>query len=651
MSTVRFWPRVLLKDSIIFKHEIAGRRHASIDIMNTSTVSIFEYCRIQDGWWDNIQTRGSAIFVENSSPLIKHCTFYDNYAYWGGAVYLLRNTTATIESNLFINNKAKDLGGAIGCNAFDNLHTNRPRIINNLFISNIDTAATGQFGGGALSIYTNVQADLINNVFYDNHTINGYGGAILIWEKFNKVNVYNCIFLGNSAGTAADNIAVALAADTLTIDYSDIEGGNSEVLGFGIINYGSHNITANPAFVNIAANDFHLDRLSPCIDAGTSTAAPLTDYDGNATNQDGDNSGSGQYDIGAFEFLQQTQTFTGGSVSNDYYVNTFEAGSSNHISSITLNNYSSGTGDIEVICYTKSRTYSAPEGSRSVWRWYNIVESGNLSYTSANLRLYYSNDENRDNLINNSLCLWHFNGYSWILVGGTITRDTNYVQIDNVDRGILSGYWAFADPADHPLPVQLLTFSAAQLDQAILLSWETAAEFNNLGFEIWKREINNACYQCLSSCETNPDLQGLYNSNSGKKYEYLDKGMGAAGEYMYLLVNKSLDGQVTELDSVRVLTGNNRFHPEGFMLSGNYPNPFNQSTRFDLNLNEPSEVSFKIFNILAENIYQREYNLVQGAFNISWEAAGQSTGIYFYALKIKGPRAEKIFKGKMILVR
>jgi hypothetical protein len=54
-------------------------------------------------------------------------------------------------------------------------------------------------------------------------------------------------------------------------------------------------IVANPLFVSEAGDDYHVQPGSPAIDAGTSTAAPPTDFDGAGRPQ------GGGYDIGAYE--------------------------------------------------------------------------------------------------------------------------------------------------------------------------------------------------------------------------------------------------------------------------------------------------------------------------------------------------------------
>ena len=59
---------------------------------------------------------------------------------------------------------------------------------------------------------------------------------------------------------------------------------------------GTANMTVDPLFVDAANGDYHLQSNSPCIDAGISTNAPSTDFEGNIRPQ-----GIG-YDIGAYEF-------------------------------------------------------------------------------------------------------------------------------------------------------------------------------------------------------------------------------------------------------------------------------------------------------------------------------------------------------------
>jgi len=64
-------------------------------------------------------------------------------------------------------------------------------------------------------------------------------------------------------------------------------GGREAVTtsGGSTVNWGPGNVNVNPLFVNPAAGDYHLQPLSPCIDAGDPSYVPQpgeTDIDGQA---------------------------------------------------------------------------------------------------------------------------------------------------------------------------------------------------------------------------------------------------------------------------------------------------------------------------------------------------------------------------------
>jgi hypothetical protein len=58
----------------------------------------------------------------------------------------------------------------------------------------------------------------------------------------------------------------------------------------------SHNLTADPKFVNAAASDFHLQATSPAINAGATIGIVTTDFSGVSRPQ------GAEYDIGAHEY-------------------------------------------------------------------------------------------------------------------------------------------------------------------------------------------------------------------------------------------------------------------------------------------------------------------------------------------------------------
>jgi len=68
---------------------------------------------------------------------------------------------------------------------------------------------------------------------------------------------------------------------------------------------GSGNISADPEFVDAGSGEYHLSSGSPCIDAGTATNAPTSDFEGTSRPL-----GSG-FDIGAYEYSTTEIIFIG----------------------------------------------------------------------------------------------------------------------------------------------------------------------------------------------------------------------------------------------------------------------------------------------------------------------------------------------------
>ncbi len=629
-----------ITDSIIFKHETSGQTHHGIDIKSTTTTSIFSYCRFQDGiadadgsyGGDPDDRHGGAIFIYDSAPEIKHCTFKGNRAYFGAGIFLYSSSSAVIENNLFTDNYADNLGGAIG------MYNSTLTLSNNVIYDN----SAGSSGGG-ISCYSDCSVTVVNQVISDNSSTSSGGGAIVLYNDNNAFTVRNTILWGNVA--PADSVLLDNGTgNTITIEYCDVENGYT----------GTGNIDSDPLFINASGFDFHLQTGSPCIDCGVSTGAPAADYDGNGTNQDGDGDAVADYDMGAFEFLSTSNTFSADG-SQDYYLNTFETGTSNQVGTIDLSSVTA-SGDITVSCFTKSMPPNAPSGSKGVWRWFEIEEGTGLAYSSATLTLYYSQDEfDISGLASeNNLSLWHFENGIWVYKGGTCTNtaDGGYVQVSSLSS--LGGRWAFGDVNDSSLPVTLSSFNVNFSKKGIELLWQTAAEVDNAGFELWKKEKDGE-YNLIASYIENNNLVGAGNSSSTILYRYTDNIYNYDTEYNYLLYSVSTDGSREVFGPIKVFTAVEKlFVPDNIYISDNYPNPFNPSTVFNIILDEVADVKILIYNTLGQevDVIERE-NMSSGGHNITWDASNFSAGLYFYAVLITNNKVNnlRVKTGKMLLLK
>lgn len=74
--------------------------------------------------------------------------------------------------------------------------------------------------------------------------------------------------------------------------------------------------------------------------------------------------------------------------------------------------------------------------------------------------------------------------------------------------------------------------------------------------------------------------------------------------------------------------------PGSFSLEQNYPNPFNPSTTICFTLPEKYMTSLRIYNQLGELVATLLNNQLEaGSHSVTWNAAGNPSGIYFYELK------------------
>ncbi len=197
-----------------------------------------------------------------------------------------------------------------------------------------------------------------------------------------------------------------------------------------------------------------------------------------------------------------------------------------------------------------------------------------------------------------------------------------------------SGIIAFETDAG-ALPVELVEFTGRKVQEGVLLSWKTASERNNFGFEI-ERKVQGGAWNTLGF------VRGAGTTTETQSYSFLDKS--ASGRVQYRLKQLDFDGQVEYSTVIEVDAG----LPKQFTLAQNYPNPFNPTTLITYQLPVASEVSLKIYDALGREVAtlvngRQEAGLYTQPFN----AANLSSGIYFYRLQAGNFVATK----KMMLVK
>jgi hypothetical protein len=92
-----------------------------------------------------------------------------------------------------------------------------------------------------------------------------------------------------------------------------------------------------------------------------------------------------------------------------------------------------------------------------------------------------------------------------------------------------------------PTAITLVSFEASASESEVRLTWETAAEIDNEGFNIWRSETADGSYVKLNSSLI--PAQG--NADTGASYEYADTGVVRGMTYYYKLEDVDLHGVST----------------------------------------------------------------------------------------------------------
>jgi hypothetical protein len=101
-------------------------------------------------------------------------------------------------------------------------------------------------------------------------------------------------------------------------------------------------------------------------------------------------------------------------------------------------------------------------------------------------------------------------------------------------------------------------------------------------------------------------------------------------------------------DYTPLSTENGKLIPAEFSLIQNYPNPFNPSSKIRFAVPNSTVVSLKVYDILG-NVVAELVNetMSAGNYEVEFNAAGLSSGIYFYQMKA----GSFIQTKKMILIK
>ncbi|MEP7169028.1 MAG: hypothetical protein ABI855_06610, partial [Bacteroidota bacterium] len=178
-----------------------------------------------------------------------------------------------------------------------------------------------------------------------------------------------------------------------------------------------------------------------------------------------------------------------------------------------------------------------------------------------------------------------------------------------------------------PLPVELVRFEAKPYIKSIGTFWSTASETNNKGFELERSTDGNDFTKIAW-------IPGHGNTSQLNNYSYEDMNVIQGIRYYYRL--KQIDFNGSFVYSMTVTAQLPKGKNSLYTLM---PNPYSESTTMTLFLDNASEVSIEVVDVLGRHIStlaNGHYNSGTHTFNFSAKTLGYSSGTYTMLINVDG---------------
>jgi len=187
-----------------------------------------------------------------------------------------------------------------------------------------------------------------------------------------------------------------------------------------------------------------------------------------------------------------------------------------------------------------------------------------------------------------------------------------------------------------PIPVELSSFTATSNGKEVLLSWSTATELNNLGFEV-QRSVDQEEFFTVGF------VNGHGTTTEKHNYTFTDRSLNNGKNY-YRLKQVDYDGRYEYSAVIEVEVS----APLEFWLEQNYPNPFNPTTTIGYGIKGKNNVKITILNAIGEEVAVILNEVKEPGFHqVEFNAASLPSGVYLYRLNAGSFVETK----KMILLR
>jgi hypothetical protein len=323
-----------------------------------------------------------------------------------------------------------------------------------------------------------------------------------------------------------------------------------------------------------------------------------------------------------------------------------------------------------------SQTYGVRIASASPTLRGNRIENNTsygvyISSGTPDLGANNPNDKGRNTIRNNDSARTPYPWQVYNGSGSTVNAYYNYweyttaTEIDNRIRDNEEGGgevrcapWLTEDES---LPVVLSSFTSLFSDGQVILKWRAEAQVSNIGWDVYRSEVENGEYQKVNSSR----IGGEVNSDIPTDYQFIDTDVQEGKTYFYYIEDIDVLGNRNRSSIISLTIPVSKIEvikdvalPGRFTLFQNYPNPFNPETWIPYQLPKASSVTITIYAQDGKLIRTLAWGEKEAGFYLDkgksayWDGRNDGgervgSGVYFYQLVAGNFREVR----KMILLK
>jgi hypothetical protein len=240
--------------------------------------------------------------------------------------------------------------------------------------------------------------------------------------------------------------------------------------------------------------------------------------------------------------------------------------------------------------------------------------------TEKNLTLQFANDASEG-----------WDTYDLLKLGSFLPKNVSGAFVGELDgESILKAIESLPIALDTEITIPLMVSLTGET-QEIVMSWEGIVKLPS-SWEIFMEDYSNGTKIDLRTSTVYTFTQeGISTSVNPKSI--LKPSMG---ETMKLKSDTEYRFGIT-INPNTIVSNEVEDKPIEFRLDQNYPNPFNPTTNIKYSVGEAGPVNITVYNVMGQKVAEvLNTTKSAGSYQVSWNATGQASGIYYYRLTAPG---------------